>query len=74
MRGCNFGADGWGRWPLALRFIKGAIHREITVPVVFHGLFAALIVFLDGHHAGKLGLPASIVCIDQAYALTMKAS
>ncbi|KAL8823090.1 MAG: hypothetical protein Q9191_006188, partial [Dirinaria sp. TL-2023a] len=41
--------------------LGGAIHREIVVPVVLHGLFAALIVFLDEHHAGNLGLPASII-------------
>ena len=54
-------ADIGVRWPLVLRFIKGAIHGAILIPVVFHGLFAALIVFLDQHHAGNLGLPASIV-------------
>ncbi|KAF6231534.1 hypothetical protein HO173_010286 [Letharia columbiana] len=49
------------RWPLALRFIKGAIHGAIILPVALHGLFAALVVFLDQHLDGRLGLPASII-------------
>ena len=49
------------RWPLALRFIKGAIHGAIILPVALHTLFAALIVFLDLNLDGSLGLPASIV-------------
>ena len=49
------------RWPLALRFIKGAIHIAIILPVTLHGLFAALIVFLDLHLDGRLSLPTSIV-------------
>ncbi|KAL2048154.1 hypothetical protein N7G274_000065 [Stereocaulon virgatum] len=49
------------RWPLALRFVKGAIHGAIILPVTLHGLFAALIVFLDLHREGSLGLPASII-------------
>ncbi|KAL6721603.1 hypothetical protein ACLMJK_000707 [Lecanora helva] len=49
------------RWPLVLRFIKGAIHGAIVVPVIAHGLFAALIVFLDMHTNGRLGLPSSII-------------
>ena len=61
VNGINTPADIAIRWPLALRFIKGAIHGAILIPVMFHGLFAALIVFLDQHHAGNLGLPASIV-------------
>ena len=51
------------RWPLVLRFIKGAIHRAIVIPVILHGLFAALVVYLDSYHEGNLGLPASIVCL-----------
>lgn len=54
-------ADLHSRWPLALRFIKGAIHAAIILPVTLHGLFAALVVFLDQHLDGSLGLPASIV-------------
>lgn len=55
-------ADRCCRWPLALRFIKGAIHAAIMLPVTLHGLFAALVVFLNQHLDGRLGLPASIVC------------
>ncbi|KAI4261983.1 MAG: hypothetical protein L6R42_002831 [Xanthoria sp. 1 TBL-2021] len=48
------------RWPLALRFIKGAIHGAIIVPVLLHAAFAALIVALD-HNVKDLGIPASII-------------
>ncbi|MCJ1381267.1 hypothetical protein MMC17_004376 [Xylographa soralifera] len=54
------------RWPLALRFIKGAIHGAIIVPVFLHALFAAVIVFIDIHLDGHLGLPPSIVFRNQA--------
>lgn len=50
------------RWPLALRFVKGAVHVRIIGPVLFHALFAALIVGVDMYIDGHLGLPASIVC------------
>ncbi len=49
------------RWPLALRFIKGAIHGVIALPLALHALFAALVVFIDQNLDGNLGLPASIV-------------
>ena len=49
------------RWPLVLRFIKGAIHGAIIVPVVLHTLFAVLIVFVDRNLEGNLGLPPSII-------------
>ncbi|KAL8914216.1 MAG: hypothetical protein Q9171_001087 [Xanthocarpia ochracea] len=52
------------RWPLALRFIKGAIHGAIIVPVFLHAAFAILIVALD-HNVKDLGLPASIVFRNQ---------
>lgn len=48
------------RWPLVLRFIKGAIHGNIFVPVCLHALFTALIVYLD-RYVGELGLPSSII-------------
>ena len=54
-------ADPWYRWPLALRFYKGAIHGRIMLPVVLHALFACIIVFIDQQLDGHLGLPASIV-------------
>ncbi|KAK3113377.1 hypothetical protein LTR53_009367 [Teratosphaeriaceae sp. CCFEE 6253] len=34
------------RWPLVLRFIKGAIHVDITIPVILHAAFAAVVVGL----------------------------
>ncbi|MCJ1486331.1 hypothetical protein MMC06_006508 [Schaereria dolodes] len=49
------------RWPLALRFYKGAIHGRIMLPVVLHALFACIIVFIDQQLDGHLGLPASII-------------
>ncbi|KAI9860767.1 MAG: hypothetical protein M1813_005690 [Trichoglossum hirsutum] len=48
------------RWPLALRFIKGAIHTQIIVPVVLHALFTLLIVYLD-RGLMNVGLPSSII-------------
>lgn len=48
------------RWPLALRFIKGAIHGAIILPMLLHAAFAVIIVVLD-HNIHDLGLPASIV-------------
>ncbi|KAL8940018.1 MAG: hypothetical protein Q9216_003041 [Gyalolechia sp. 2 TL-2023] len=48
------------RWPLALRFIKGAIHGAIILPVLLHAAFTAVIVALD-HNVQDLGLPASII-------------
>ncbi|KAL9587448.1 MAG: hypothetical protein Q9212_000264 [Teloschistes hypoglaucus] len=50
------------RWPLALRFIKGAIHGAIVLPVALHAAFAGLVVAFD-HQVRGLGLPASIVRI-----------
>ncbi|KAI5840186.1 Bestrophin/UPF0187 [Morchella snyderi] len=49
------------KWPLAFRFIKGAIHHAIIIPVTTHTLFTLLIVSLDAHSAYNLGIPASIV-------------
>jgi len=49
------------RWPLAFRFIKGAVHHVIIVPILLHALFAALIVYLDQNLHFNLGLPSSIV-------------
>ncbi|KAF2453547.1 Bestrophin/UPF0187 [Lineolata rhizophorae] len=48
------------RWPLVLRFAKGAVHAAIVLPVLLHAIFTALIVYLDINKAG-LGLPSSIV-------------
>ena len=54
-------ADMSCRWPLALRFVKGAIHSAIILPVALHAIFASLIVYIDQNLNGNLGLPASIV-------------
>lgn len=48
------------RIPLVLRFIKGSIHSEILVPVILHGLFAALIVYLDDYTDYTPHLPGSL--------------
>lgn len=49
------------RWPLVLRFIKGAIHQDIAIAVILHAAFAALIVYLDIRKEGHLGLPNSLI-------------
>ena len=49
------------RWPLVLRFIKGAIHGAILLPVLLHTLVAALIAFVDQNLDFQLGLPVSII-------------
>ncbi|KKZ66460.1 membrane protein [[Emmonsia] crescens] len=49
------------RWPLVLRFIKGAVHGAILIPVVLHALFTALIVYLDKYVYDSLGLPPTII-------------
>ncbi|KAJ9658564.1 hypothetical protein H2201_007772 [Coniosporium apollinis] len=49
------------RWPLVLRFVKGAIHGAILLPVLLHSLFTALVVYTNHHLRGHLGLPGSIV-------------
>ncbi|MCJ1272083.1 hypothetical protein MMC22_011990, partial [Lobaria immixta] len=49
------------RWPLALRFIKGAIHGAIILPVALHALFAALIAFIHQSLDRSLGLPNSTI-------------
>ncbi|KAF2138734.1 uncharacterized protein K452DRAFT_211691, partial [Aplosporella prunicola CBS 121167] len=48
------------RWPLVLRFCKGAIHGAVFIPVVLHSLFTAIIVYLDSE-VGELGLPSSLI-------------
>lgn len=49
------------KWPLAFRFIKGAIHHVILIPVTLHALFTVLIVYIDQGLDKNLGLPSSIV-------------
>ena len=49
------------RWPLVLRFIKGAIHVDITIPVVLHASFAAVIAYIDVIREDHIGLPSSII-------------
>ena len=49
------------RWPLALRFIKGAIHANVAVPVFLHLAFAALVCYLDMIKKGHRGLPSSTI-------------
>ncbi|KAF2723730.1 hypothetical protein K431DRAFT_318889 [Polychaeton citri CBS 116435] len=49
------------RWPLVLRFIKGAIHTDIAIPVILHALWTAGVCWLDTVTHGHLDLPSSIV-------------
>ncbi|KAL1956051.1 hypothetical protein VTO42DRAFT_7866 [Malbranchea cinnamomea] len=49
------------RWPLVLRFIKGAIHGAIVIPVLCHALFTVVVVCLDKYIYDELGLPTSII-------------
>lgn len=49
------------RWPLVLRFIKGAIHADIAVAVILHAGFTALICYLEATFEGHLGIPSSVV-------------
>lgn len=44
-----------------LRFIKGAIHRDIALPVFVHAAFTTLIVFLHVRLQHNFGLPSSVV-------------
>jgi putative membrane protein len=50
------------RWPLVFRFIKGAVHAAIIVPVVCHAIFTAVIICLDKYVFDTVGLPSTIVC------------
>ncbi|PNS19373.1 hypothetical protein CAC42_2550 [Sphaceloma murrayae] len=50
------------RWPLVLRFIKGAVHVDIFLPVLLHTLFAIAIVMVDQRHPSTtLHLPQSLI-------------
>lgn len=49
------------RWPLVFRFIKGAIHAQILLPVFLHAVFTAFVVYLDTYVFDTVGLPTSIV-------------
>src|SRR5215469_7257812 len=49
------------RVPLVFRFVKGAIHGAIIIPVICHSIFTALVVCLDKYSFKSLGLPSTIV-------------
>ncbi|KAJ5140238.1 hypothetical protein N7448_003646 [Penicillium atrosanguineum] len=49
------------RWPLVFRFIKGAIHVEILLPVFLHAVFTAFVVYLDTYAFDTVGIPSSII-------------
>lgn len=49
------------RWPLVLRFVKGAIHADIALPVILHALLTALLVYLDVSSRIRVELPPQIV-------------
>ncbi|CEJ58795.1 Putative UPF0187 domain protein [Penicillium brasilianum] len=49
------------RWPLVFRFIKGAIHAHILLPVFLHAIFTAFVVYLDTYVFETVGLPTTII-------------
>ncbi|CRG84433.1 E3 ubiquitin-protein ligase DMA1 [Talaromyces islandicus] len=49
------------RLPLVFRFIKGAIHGAILIPVFCHAVFTAVVVVLDRHVFNTVGLPSTII-------------
>ncbi|KAF8465244.1 Bestrophin/UPF0187 [Kalaharituber pfeilii] len=49
------------RWPLAFRFIKGAIHHVIVIPVLCHTLITSAIVYIDQVQGVRLRIPSTIV-------------
>lgn len=49
------------RWPLVLRFIKGAIHLDIAVPIILHALFATAVCYVNHIREGNLGIPSATV-------------
>ncbi|PLB44256.1 UPF0187-domain-containing protein [Aspergillus steynii IBT 23096] len=49
------------RWPLVLRFVKGAIHGAILLSVTLHAVFSAFVVCLDLYIFDTVGLPNSII-------------
>ncbi|KAI9796101.1 MAG: hypothetical protein M1833_006523 [Piccolia ochrophora] len=49
------------RWPLVLRFIKGAIHLTILLQIVLHTLWTLLVVFLGKYVDNKLTLTSNII-------------
>ncbi|KAH8705355.1 Bestrophin, RFP-TM, chloride channel-domain-containing protein [Talaromyces proteolyticus] len=49
------------RLPLVFRFIKGAIHGAILIPVICHAVFTAIVVVLDHYAFNTVGLPSTII-------------
>lgn len=50
------------RCPLVLRFVKGAVHVDIALPVVLHTIFAAVVVYLAlAFPKWELHLPSSLI-------------
>ena len=49
------------KWPLVFRFVKGAVHGRIVVPITLHALFTTMVCYLDLSRGLALGLPSSIV-------------
>ena len=42
-----------------IRFVKGAIHGDIAIPVLLHAAVASLVVYLDLRQDGHLRIPSS---------------
>lgn len=51
------------RVPLVFRFVKGAVHGAILVPVLWHAIFTTVVVVLNKFVYDRLGLPSSIVSL-----------
>jgi putative membrane protein len=49
------------RWPLVIRFIKGAIHLDIALPIVLHASFTAFVCYLDDRMDGHVGIPSATI-------------
>ncbi|SMY21195.1 unnamed protein product [Zymoseptoria tritici ST99CH_1A5] len=49
------------RWPLVLRFVKGAVHVDIAIAVILHAAFTALICYWQVEKNGHLSIPSSVV-------------
>ena len=41
--------------------VKGAIHRDIAIPILLHAIFAVFVVWFDERISYNLRLPAAII-------------
>jgi putative membrane protein len=57
----NSSRKKYRRWPLVLRFTKGAIHGAIFTPVFLHTLLTAVVVYISKNITATVDLPNSII-------------